>query len=554
MTPNAANAPNKPAPPGASRTRRPAATTSAGAACRSRGSPSTTSPRSSSPATAACSTSSPAPPLDLAPPATTAPASNASPRACWPKPRPPSSTASTPRRSPTPPTRSACPPPRANGSHACPPGVALWVVGGRCFEVRHLLSDREWELDRHRRGDGRPTSTRRPRDRAGAVGARRARRGAAMNGAEHRGGGDIAALAWSRWCSPRRSRSCCSPAAIAGVLADGHPIAARASAARSACSCACPATLAHPALAWPGQTRRALPGSCAVQVELDVTIAARARRCRARLLARAWRGTSHRRDRGRAARWASDGELAELHVRGPQPGRITLGEHSRPADRSRTPGVGARRRARAVGQEHRADRARDPRVAGTGALDLDQSRRRPRHPRRPRQRRRGLHLRPDRHAPGSQHTPWSPIAAAHTWEGARRTAANLLGVGDQAPRRSADETLLEARRRALPRAAAARRRARRADDARRPALGRRASNEDEPDRAAQRAARTPAPWPALRRCARCGTADHRLRSSLMQTIATSLDAWQEPAIAAATVGREPDQRRNGCSPAQTRCT
>ena len=27
-----------------------------------------------------------------------------------------------------------------------PKGVALWSVGGRCFEVRHLLSDREWQL------------------------------------------------------------------------------------------------------------------------------------------------------------------------------------------------------------------------------------------------------------------------------------------------------------------------------------------------------------------------------------------------------------------------
>ena len=27
-----------------------------------------------------------------------------------------------------------------------PAGVAIWVVGGRCFEVRHLLSDREWQL------------------------------------------------------------------------------------------------------------------------------------------------------------------------------------------------------------------------------------------------------------------------------------------------------------------------------------------------------------------------------------------------------------------------
>jgi hypothetical protein len=27
-----------------------------------------------------------------------------------------------------------------------PAGVALWTIGGRCFEVRHLLSDREWQL------------------------------------------------------------------------------------------------------------------------------------------------------------------------------------------------------------------------------------------------------------------------------------------------------------------------------------------------------------------------------------------------------------------------
>jgi hypothetical protein len=39
-----------------------------------------------------------------------------------------------------------------------PAGVALWVVGGRCFEVRHLLSDREWQLI----------------DTDGAMGARRA--------------------------------------------------------------------------------------------------------------------------------------------------------------------------------------------------------------------------------------------------------------------------------------------------------------------------------------------------------------------------------------------
>ena len=37
--------------------------------------------------------------------------------------------------------------------------------------------------------------------------------------------------------------------------------------------------------------------------------------------------------------------------------------------------------------------------------------------------------------------------------------------------------------------------------------------------------------------------DHRFASSLMQTIATALDAWQEPQVAGATMGEIPDQRR-----------
>ena len=38
------------------------------------------------------------------------------------------------------------------------------------------------------------------------------------------------------------------------------------------------------------------------------------------------------------------------------------------------------------------------------------------------------------------HAPWSPIAAARSWEGARRTAARLLGIGEHGPARSADES------------------------------------------------------------------------------------------------------------------
>src|ERR1019366_6056285 len=47
---------------------------------------------------------------------------------------------------------------------------------------------------------------------------------------------------------------------------------------------------------------------------------------------------------------------------------------------------------------------------------------------------------------GLRHTPWSPIAAAHTWEGARRTAANLLGVADQGASRNTDDSLWKAAR------------------------------------------------------------------------------------------------------------
>ena len=92
----------------------------------------------------------------------------------------------------------------------------------------------------------------------------------------------------------------------------------------------------------------------------------------------------HRRDLGRAARWASRGELAELHVRGPQAGRITLGEHHGTL-------IAAERRVSVLGvgpaQSGKSTGLIVPAILewrGPGALDVDQSRRRPRHPSRAR--------------------------------------------------------------------------------------------------------------------------------------------------------------------------
>ena len=58
--------------------------------------------------------------------------------------------------------------------------------------------------------------------------------------------------------------------AIAGLLADGHPIALSVGDALGVLV-RLPGTLAHPALAWPRRIRRELPGSFALQVELVVT-------------------------------------------------------------------------------------------------------------------------------------------------------------------------------------------------------------------------------------------------------------------------------------------
>src|ERR1700730_3891222 len=144
-----------------------------------------------------------------------------------------------------------------------------------------------------------------------------------MSRREQRAGGEIAALVVALVLAIPVAITLLTTA-IAGLLADGHPIVLGVGDALGVLV-RLPATLAHPALAWPRGIRRELPGSFALQVELAVTtllvLGAVA------LLLGAVARHLNRRGVGRAARWASRDELAELHVRRPLPGRITLGEH-----------------------------------------------------------------------------------------------------------------------------------------------------------------------------------------------------------------------------------
>jgi hypothetical protein len=132
------------------------------------------------------------------------------------------------------------------------------------------------------------------------------------------------------------------------------------------------------------------------------------------------------------------------------------------------------------------------------------------------------------------HTPWSPISAASSWEGARRTAARLLGIGENNPARSADESFWRpagARYLAPLLLAAAH-----GELTMREVLSWTSTiNEAEPTELLNHCPARGAK-PALEALRSVWDADPRFRSSLLETVATALDAWQEPAIAAATMG------------------
>jgi type IV secretion system protein VirD4 len=350
-----------------------------------------------------------------------------------------------------------------------------------------------------------------------------------MSRREQRGGDEIAALVVALVFATPVAITLLATA-IVGLLADGHPIALSVGDAIGVLV-RLPGTLAHPALAWPRRIRRELPGSFALQVELAVTtllvLGAVA------LLLGVVARHLQRRDRGRAARWASHDELADLRVRGPHAGRITLGEHQgklvAAQRRVSVLGVGPAQSGKSTGlivpailewqgpvlsTSIKADVVHDTQAARARVGEV--------------------FIFDPTASTGLQHTAWSPIAAAHTWEGARRTAANLLGVGDQSAGRSADETFWKpagARFLAPLLLAAAHGQLTMADLLRWIA----ALDEDEPTELLKRSA-GPGALAGLEALRSVWNADPRFRSNLTQTIATSLDAWHEPAIAAATAG------------------
>jgi type IV secretion system protein VirD4 len=317
--------------------------------------------------------------------------------------------------------------------------------------------------------------------------------------------------------------------ALAGLLATGRPPQiGLAGAARVLTRL--PAHLARPELAWPSSARRVLPGPLALQLSLAFSTALVLGGLAAALTL-VW---LHRRGgHGRAARFASRSELAELRVRQPQPGRVILGVHHRrpiaAEQRTSVLLVGPSQAGKTSGLVVPALLEWDgPLLSTSIKSDLV-------HDTHVARARRGeVKIFDPTGSSGLPGAPWSPIVASRSWEGARRTAARLLGVGEHAMARSADEAFWRpagARFLAPLLLAAAH-----GDLSMREVLSWIATTDEQEPAELLESCRSPGARPALEALRSVWDADQRFRSSLLQTIATGLDPWQEPQIAAATIG------------------
>ncbi|HEY7961014.1 MAG TPA: type IV secretory system conjugative DNA transfer family protein [Solirubrobacteraceae bacterium] len=247
----------------------------------------------------------------------------------------------------------------------------------------------------------------------------------------------------------------------------------------------------------------------------------------------AWASSRRRGVRSRAARFAKRRALAELHVPGAQAGRLILGVHHGstvaaqarasvmvlgPSQSGKTTGLVVPALLEWAGPalctSVKSDVVHDTFAARTGRGDV--------------------HVFDPTGATQLPHTPWSPLAAAQSWEGARRTAARLLGVGEQGAARSADESFWRpagARYLAPLLLAAAH-----GELSMREVLSWVATVEEQEPSELLGDCPDPGAQPALEALQSVWEADARFRSSLLQTVATALDPWQEPAITAATIG------------------
>ncbi|MCA1697387.1 MAG: type IV secretory system conjugative DNA transfer family protein [Actinobacteria bacterium] len=294
-----------------------------------------------------------------------------------------------------------------------------------------------------------------------------------------------------------------------------------------------PAAIDAPARAWPTAVREELPGTTTLlAVLLLATVIVLGV-----LTIVLWvlLGLQRTRRPQDSAQWATLRDLRELHVDGPQPGRLIVGRHGHRL-------LAAERYASvmivAPSQLHKTNGFAIPSVLewdgpvlatsvkGDLAHDTIAARAQLGETR----------VFDPTGATGLVTAAWSPVAASSTWEGARRTAARLLELG-QNDRGSSDERFWRpaAARYLAPLLFAASHEHLTMGDV---LAWIATTDEEQPTALLEQmhsdgvaGART-----ALQALQQVWEADPRTRSSLLVTAATALDAWQEPSVAAATGG------------------
>jgi type IV secretion system protein VirD4 len=318
---------------------------------------------------------------------------------------------------------------------------------------------------------------------------------------------------------------------LAGLLGRGAPIWVGPSAAGTLLA-KLVSHLSDPALAWPASDRRGLPGGSELQAVLLISLITVAT-----LFVFGWRLVGRLRDATppkRAAKWATSSDLAELRVRRPERGRITLGYHRHALiaaeERASVMVVGPTQSGKTTGLVVPAmSEWNGPVLATSIKTDVLH------HTLAARSERGEARVFDPTEATSLGHAVWSPLSASTTWTGARRTSAALLGVGEHRASQSADDAFWRpAGARYLAALLFAATKA--ADNTMADVLHWIATTEfDEPTNLLD-GSHLGGTTAAIDSIQSVKGADQRFVSSLLQTIATALDPWQEPQVAGATMG------------------
>lgn len=299
-----------------------------------------------------------------------------------------------------------------------------------------------------------------------------------------------------------------------------------------------PGSLGDPAGAWPDEAREDLAGRAgmlaALLVAAMVVVAGVVGAVVAIGRLRGYGGRAGPGGEGHSARWAQARDLRELRVSAAQPGRVVLGRHERhlvaAEERASVMVVAPAQSGKTTGLAIPAILEWDGPVLATSVKgDLT-------HDTLAARRARGeVRVFDPTGSTGLPSASWSPVGASAAWEDARRTAARLLQVGQQGGQ-SADENFWRptAARYVAPLLMAAQ-----IDGASMgEVLSWIATGEQDRPRAALDDSTRAGAEAALDALVSVWGADERFRSSVLQTAATALDAWQEPRVAAATEERD----------------